>query len=251
MQEQTNPAKKLYQILFDVAEHGDIAHATEWDPPDDLPTIWADALHIDQTQFADSMTDVLHIVDSISRFLQQNDVRNKQKHGERVAKVRRLLFTFGSMDWTEFREQFTDDFIELLGWIDSDMSEHWHEQPMSDEDLESLQTEVEGLIHDVIESALGDEIKHVIVDGLNAVRNAILQYRVRGLEGIRQALAMNLDLLVRYQHEFVDMGQRDHDGIWPRWSALFARLDSLVSAGLKIRQLAQPAMKVLMPGDSE
>lgn len=246
MQELTNPAKKLHRILYDVAKHGDMLPMMEIDPPDDLPTIWTDALRIDQTAFADSMTDVLHIVDSISRFLQQNDVRNNQKHSERVAKVRRLLFTFGSIRWTEFREEFTDDFIELLGWIDSDISDLWYEAPLSDEELESLQSDIEDLIHDVAASELGDEIKCVITDGLNAVRNAILQYRIRGLEGIRQALAANIDLLIRYQQEFEQVKQHDPDRIWSRWSAVFLRLDGLVSTGFKIKQLAQPVIDRLM-----
>ena len=245
MTEQTNPGKRLHEIFDQVVRLG--ARGTII--PNDMSNIWPQALNIDHSQFHQSLTAVLGTADELARFLQNHNVRNKETHLERVEIVRVAVFKLGSMKWPEFRQQFTNDFLRLLQWIDSDISDFWHESPLSDDDLASLQSEVERLIHDVVESELSEDIKRVILDGLEAVRGAILGYRIRGAEGIRQALDQNIASLIRYRQEFDEVKRSDDNGIWARWLSFIGKLDSFVSIALKMKQLVQPTIKMVMPGD--
>ena len=129
-----------------------------------------------------------------------------------------------------------------MQWADSDTSDHWHEQPLLDDDLESLQTEIEDLINDVVESELNDEIKRVLIDGLDAVRNAVLQYRVRGAEGIRQALDRNIGLMARYGQELKTASETDEGRIISRWWGFLQKVDTMLSLALNVPQLAAPGI---------
>ena len=246
MTQQTNPAKRLHEMLDQVVRIGDRQFEYEPDIPDELAPIWAYARGIPEDRFPDSLTDLLHLVESISQFLQQHDVKNKESHLERISKVRALTFMMGSMSWTQFRQQFTDDFLELLKWIDSDISDPWDVTPWSDDDLEFFQTEIEALINDVLESELGDEIKRVIIDGLEVVRQSVMQYRVLGLEGLRGALDRNIGIIARYGRDLEKANQKDDRQIVSRWWSVLEKLDMVVSAGFNVQQLAQPAITQLM-----
>ena len=211
---------------------------------------WVLAQGLTLCDFYASLASIAKSVDETERFLDTNDVRNKAIHTRQLAALKRLVFAMGSMYWEDFRDHVTDEFLMLLQLLGSDLSECWHEVPLSSEDLGALQSEIEEIISDVAESDLDDVIKLVIVDGLNAVRNAILEYRVRGAEGIRQALDRNIALIFRYRQEIDMASQHDQGGLLSRWLVAVGKLDALVATGLKIKQLAQPVMKILMPSET-
>ena len=250
MTEQTNPAQRLHEVLDQVVRIGDREFEQKLGTPDELAAIWTYARNIPQDQFPDSLTDFLHQVDSISQFLRQHDVKNKESHLDRIAKVRALTFTMGSMSWTQFRQQFTDDFLDLLKWVASDISDPWNETPWQDEDLDFLQSEIEALINDVLGSELGEEIKRVIVDGLEAVRQAVMQYRVLGLEGLRGALDRNIGIIARYGKDLDAANNKNERQIMSKWWSVLEKLDMVVSAGFNVQQLAQPAIAQLMLGSA-
>ena len=246
MTEETNPGKKLHDIINRVI----LYQSTLTAHPSDMPRLWTAALGISLNEFEDSLDEAVQLIYTCERFLRENDVRNADRHLQQLRRLKSLLFGVTTMQWGNFRQQCSDDFLSLLLFVGSDMSDHWHELSLSVEDLESLQTEIEDLVHDVVESELGDDIKRVIVDGLNAVRDSILEYRFRGMEGVRQALDKNVASLIRYRLEFDEIKRSDHEGIWARWSSVVGRLDGWVSTGLKLKQLAQPAISILMPGEA-
>ena len=238
MVDHTNPAQDLSSIFQKVAQFGDHRNIS----PNVMSSYWVAALEIDRSEFYDSLAGIIKLVAEIERILDTNDVRNRDIHAKQLAAVKNLIFEMGSMQWPEFRRQVTDNFLMLLQLLDSELSDYWPKPPESIEGLATLQTQIEDLISDVVESDLGDEIKRVITDGLNAVRNAILEYRVRGVEGIRQALDMNIGLIARYFADLKTADESDDGGVISKWSGVLQRVDTMISLALNVPQLAAPVI---------
>ena len=242
MDEQISPAKKLHTIFKQIADHGQDSYI----PGLPMSDVWINALNIPQSRLHDSLLETMDLIFRLEGLLRQNNVARRDAHLERLQRVKRTIIRLNSIPWGDFRGEFGDDFVALLELLDDDATDLWGDAPLSDGDLEVLQSEVERLIHDVVESQLSDGLKRVVLDGLEAVRDAIMQYRVGGPEGLRQALDRNAALVAPYRTEFEEMREDDHSGLWDRWYDLFCRMDGLVSRGLKIKQLAQPVFDRLM-----
>jgi hypothetical protein len=246
MAEETNPSKKLITIIQLVVDMG----ISRNNDGDNMANVWGRAHGVAPQNIYESVDEAMQLADVCDRFMRQNNVKDPEIHLQSITSIKRALYSLHAMNWAQFKQQFNHERIMLLQLMDSEFSEHWHETPLADNDLEWLQSEVEDLIHDVVESQLSTDIKNVILDGLEAVRYAILEYRVRGMEGIRQALDKNVASLIRYRDEFDEMKRGDHEGIWTRWSSVVGRLDGWVSTGLKLKQHVQPAISMLMPGEA-
>ena len=247
MDEQISPARKLHDIFQQIADLG----RSSFTPASPMSDVWIKALNIPQGRLHDSLLETMDLIFRLERLLRQNNVARRDAHLERLQRVKRAIIRLNSIPWGDFRGEFGDDFVALLELLDNDATDLWGDAPLSDGDLEVLQSEVERLIHDVVESQLSDGLKRIVLDGLEAVRDAIMQYRVGGPEGLRQALDRNTALVARYRTEFEEMREDDHSGLWDRWYDLFFRMDGLVSRGLKIKQLAQSSINMLMPGAVE
>ena len=246
MAEQANPIRKLNAIVDRVVQSGISRNSGG----DNMANDWGRAHGVGAQNIFESVNEAMQLADASERFMRQNNVKDAEIHLQNITVIKKALFALHATSWDQFRQQFSDERLMLLRLMDSEFSEHWDETPLTDEDLESLQRDVEDLIHDVVESELSADVKNIVFDGLEAVRCAILEYRIRGMEGIRQAVDKNIASLFRYHEEFDEIKRGDHNGIWTRWSSVVGKLDRLVSTGLKLKQLAHPAIKMLMPGDA-
>ncbi len=77
------------------------------------------------------------------------------------------------------------------------MSYHWDEEAISEEELASIQLEVEKLINRILDSDFDDDLKTILIDGLDEIREAIVDYRLLGAEAIRKAVDRNFGVYNR------------------------------------------------------
>ena len=117
------------------------------------------------------------------------------------------------------------------------------EEIISEENLANLQADVEDVINKVVDSDLEDNLKSVLFDGLEAVRNALLNYQMFGAEGIRQSLDRNFALPFRYSDEFAK-ASRSEEGkqIVYVFFGFLKNLNTTISTVLKIKQISGPAI---------
>lgn len=239
---EINPSESLHQIFKQLVEHG---------PPPNGPNapvsgVWTRALGVSVSQVPASALETVRLAFEVEQILNQNDFRHREAHLERLNRIKTALMQVTSMSWAEFSAQFDQDFVSLLEWLASDVSDYFDETPLSTEDLQSLQTEIEDLINDVVESGLDETIKHVITVGLDAVRDAILQYRVRGVEGIQHAWDKNFSVFARYHQELQTANENDDRGVISRVWDFLMKLDATLSVASNVPQLAAPVITQLM-----
>lgn len=244
MPEQTNPAKRLYDILNTLIS---AESNFSGDPP--VKACWMSAFEIEQDKdFYDSVSKVVDLVRLYEQAVMRNNTADTSKYLRILQAIQEGMFNVSSETWYAFRGRFDDNFMLAMQLACDSM--YWDaEEVVSEGDLEELQSEVEALINKVVSADLNDELKRVLADGLGAVRQAILDYRISGAEGLKQALSRNIDLIIRYRDEFKEADEtEDGKAVVSGFRGVLKRLDGLVSVGLKVKQLVEPVIERLMLG---
>ena len=244
MPEQTNPAKRLYDILNTLIS---AESNFSGDPP--VKACWMSAFEIEQDKdFYDSVSEAMAIVHLYEQAVKRNPTIDASKYTRAMQIIKEGMLNANSETWSAFRRRFDDNFMLVMEMACD--SAHWDaEEVIREGDLAELQSEVEALIDKVIGADLNDELKRVLADGLGAVRQAILDYRISGAEGLRQALDRNIALFARY-HDELEGAYKTEEGktVVSGFYDSLRQIDNITSVLLKMKQAVGPEIERLMLG---
>lgn len=240
----TNPAKRLYDIFNTImtkqrliAEHHE-------------PTIYGLARLLglgSRMSFVDVIGQLFSIIHSYEQFVKRSETMRKDQknmHLDQLQDVKAILVQ--SDNWQRLGSGLDKNFIRNLQWAAGEMNHHWDEYGIKEEDLASLQSETEELINKIVNSDLDIQLMSVLTSGLNGVRQAILEYRIHGAEGLRQTLDKIIADLARHREEFeAESTKTETQEFIKDYLKIIQILDRLVSTGLKIKQIASPLVGFL------
>ncbi len=109
--------------------------------------------------------------------------------------------------------------------------------------LASLQSDVESLIDDVVDSDLAQPAKALLTNRLEALRQAILGMRLHGIEHAEEALDALVGVVVRTQSEF--KSAKGGDTLYDRLVATLEKGYKAVTLTDKVTRLAAPLVKLI------
>lgn len=148
-----------------------------------------------------------------------------------------------SGNWQQDSRQITDAMLVSLAHCADKLAELHTEEPLENEELDALKRDTEALFKKVSEGSLDPQLRNVILDLLEAIRRAIVEYRIRGARALEDALRQTLGAIVINYPAFRASAE---DVELKKFSALLCRLKAMVEKGLRIAALAKPAVDILM-----
>ena len=240
MTELTNPALRLYTLLEKVTSWGTQHAVRDWS----AQRVWVTAMDIDpekegaQEKSADLWAETLILITSCEDLVRRTHTMNQDLHLRQLRRVKTALFGGGVQTWVEYRKNLTDDFMISLQLVAENMSHHWYEEFIPEDALTDIQSEVEDLIRTILGSDLRGELKKALIDGLEEVRRAIVNYRVRGADEIRKAVDSNVVAFGR-NLEYVSALTDDEDkDVVSAYRKFISKVDGITTAALKLKPLA-------------
>ena len=105
------------------------------------------------------------------------------------------------------------------------------------------------MLEKVIAADISEELKKTLIDSLEDIRRAILEYRIRGGAGLREALDRSIGAVVRYREELQKISDPEEAGV-SGFSMVIEKLSGLVSTALKLKQLVGQMLPMLT-GDAD
>ena len=238
-----NPAGRLHEILQAVRS------AQGGNRP--MREVWADVFFTE----ARNTVDVLHYVAEVVQLTRDcrkiaamlPDVDNKLYLAPFIAIETAFVNLNFDEPWEAFCRRIDDSTMTGLQFCSDYFSREVGEGPI-DDDLLNLQLVVCNLLETVIAADIDDGLKEALVRALEDIRRAILEYRIRGADGLRTALEGGIGAVARYRDEIAAIKNPEETGI-SGVMQLMRRLDVIVSTGLKVKQLAGPIISFLqLPG---
>lgn len=229
MSEYTNPAKRLY---------------------DSLNTIRIRQRVGSEVSFADAAGQLFSIVNSYEQIVKRSETMTEKQQNMHLNQLRDVKSVLAqSINFEQVISRLDDrNLISGLQWASEEMNRHWDEYEIEEEYLASLQSDIDDLTSEIVNSDLDAQLKSVLTSGLNGVRQSILEYRIHGAEGLRQALDKSIvDMMIRYREEFEAASTKTESQEFIRnYFEIIQKVNNLVSTGLKIKQLAGPPIKSVL-----
>ena len=247
MTEPTNALKRLCGILIQVNQ---LKHGLS--DESSAATIWVRALGLEHpSALEDLICDTIAAIRSHERLLEIESAAKKELHLKYLQKAKGGLLRVTTGTWREFKATFDESTIDMLVALGEATSTFWDEEEILEDDLSNLQSDIEETVEVVLSSCLEYELKRVLLDGLESLRQAIVGYRISGVTGMREALDKSIVLLLRHREEFEIARKCTGHGVIDMWVGLINRADKIVSGALKVKQLAGPIVGQMLPGTND
>lgn len=233
----TNPAQRLRDILV-------IALAQQ--RGESIQRAWARTFSIpemDRMRLTRALIDLQALIDGIREQVRTLDEEDVSDYLDTLPSLERVLFPVNwGAQWSEVTNAL-DPGIQTQLQMCARMLRNYSEEVIPDEELARLRAEVEALIQSVMDAKLPREVERVILDLLKTAQDALLNYRLRGAEGVRQAVMFSMGAMftvARYSPELTK------DILWERLVNLVKDIDSVTSFGTKLVPLMTPVANLLM-----
>lgn len=250
MVQVNNPAGRLYQILNDIRSRfsGDVR----------MNEVWRVVLEIHPNaglaKVVLRVSQVMQLVEDSKRLIRQLPQLDQALYLEPFEAVDQAMSNFNLDEtWERFHNRISDETLKSIRFCSDVFSREDADEVIEPSTLVGLQNEVNSLLQKILVVDLPDELRAIIVDSLEEIRQAILGFRVNGVMGLKIALDMSLGAAIRFRDEFGETVDEDttRAEVVEGFRGILGKLDSLVSYGLKIKQLVAPITQLILPGHSE
>jgi len=167
----------------------------------------------------------------------------------RIRSVCRLS-TFKEGSLINVMGQLSDADLTVLEFCGHELSKYYSERVVDPDQLKDLTVRIDSLFDEIEGSNLPKELEQFLLTQLETIRRSIQEYRIRGLERLKEALERVVGSMIL--NEELIKGSVDKAEVG-KFRAVCSSLYSIVIFAAKIKPLIQPvaqAIGLLLPGDT-
>lgn len=239
MEPQTNPASRLLNILKHVRSIPQTTVAELWRTEFGLPT--KDLMGIYQ-----GLVVMQSLVTDVERCVQRLPGVNHRLFLGGIPRIKNIL-AIGNLDQNSMvvQQSLDAEMFKELEFCADLLARSDSEEPISRDDLQWIQNEVNELFEEVLKADLPKSLRESILELLEAMRTAIATYRIRGAAAFRKALTISLGELMMQHSEVADSKEKP---LVKRVWAMVVRLDGIISKALKYKPLLEVVLPHLLGG---
>ncbi|HVF90410.1 MAG TPA: hypothetical protein VNH22_10105 [Blastocatellia bacterium] len=241
-----NPVARLFNILQSFKGLGGGGHtkqqvgkvfglANTSMPLEKIDTVAIVVKVLNVVKLAEEAEDCLHKIEGL----------NKGLYLRAFPQIRQTLnLMLGSMDtaWDTCHQSLKNIEFTALEFAADQLSKHPLEQLIDDEELKTVQAEIDSVYDSVSKSELNKELKHLILDQLELIRRALHEYKLRGAKRLREAFAESLGNL--FLEGPLLKESKDEPEVNLFWK-VYAKFGSLVSFANKAAPYVELVGKIL------
>lgn len=143
-------------------------------------------------------------------------------------------------EWGKCAPHLSDAHMTALAFVAHELSRRPSEGSVNSEDLNQLLTEIDELYKDVMESSLDPDLKLLILERLEAIRQAIHEYRIRGIKRLREELAASIGTLIVNEDLIKQSGNKEEV---QRFGKIINNLATYVSLASNVMKIAETVIK--------
>ena len=235
-----SPAGRLWHIL-EAARQSDV-HLT-WE-------VWAEVLEMKKPQALAELQAYRCLYDLTGETEEQvRQLENFDAFASPVPLLNSFLKNMKmGLAWYETRKLLTEELMTALGLVAVVPSSYLDEGALADDQLTELVSETEELRASVVSSDLNEQLQQCIIDQLDGIRRALIDYRIHGRDSLRRTLERSIGAMM-LNHDLFKQSPKDKHvlGLW----GLLDKVNRLISTGGKLKKLAAPLVQFLLGGDAE
>ena len=239
MDVKNNPAGRLHDIL---------AAARQQSPKEPARKAWAAVFQIqpeDTGTLLKMLADLIDLVHETKASIQRIEDVDQKLHLRPFKKIEALLSQLNlDAGWEHWKNQIDETTLYGLQFSADKLSRVSGFTQVANDDLADIRSKIDALVAEVADSSLSQDLKLLLLRNLEAVRHALLAYRVRGIEGIQEEIERSVGSVLLHQEEIRTALPEDRQ-VWQTFFAIVERLNKLVTLARNSKELAAPAMQAL------
>lgn len=242
MPKMDNPAGRLHDLLERARKLGYADHVR-------LRMVWGALFEIDPKDTPQILAVTIRLFELTAqtrKFVGMLDGVDRDLYVQPVKDVE-IAFASTTCDsqWVEFKTKIKDTTMTGLAFCSDTLSKTMHEEVIEQETLDDLKAEVDKLIDEVLKSDMDATLKAIIIDHLEGIRRAIIEYRIRGTAGLRQALDSGVGSLMRHLEELKKSGSKP---TMVRLMEFFGKVNDYVSVSKTMGRIYGQVSEMLQLG---
>jgi len=238
MVKTNNAAGRLYQVL---------ARARAQPKPESTSKVWASVFGLGE----DDVIGVYHclivmqgVLDEVERELVSIPELNTELYLSCVPQIQKVITPIQlNATWTHYGEHLSESVMTTLAFCADKLAEFASEVPIEPDELNGLQADVDSLFERVERSSLDPLLKEIVLDFLEAIRRAVVEYRLRGARALREVLEATIGAFYTNWDVFQEAKAEDEIR---RFMGLLENIQLLVTKALHIKAIATGAVKGVM-----
>jgi hypothetical protein len=236
-----NPAGRLYSIMIEVRR-----------APDNqlMRQVGAKIFGIAETNTRDILSVVIEMLGLLARTRKAIESRNdidQEPYLKPIASIEEA-FKLTNIDtqYVQFKRFLPDSVMTGLEFCSDKLARTMGEEMIEQSTLDELRTEVEAMISEFLVMDIDRSLMAVIIDHLEAIRQAILHYRINGASGLKRALDSGIGSLARHREDLKKPENRHWTG---KLLTLLGRIDGYVALAVGAKRLFGHVAELLQLGD--
>lgn len=242
-----NPVNRLVALLNSALRHSEKTTYRD---------VWSSVFEIEPTDtprilylYGKFLDLIAEAKSSSEMYVEQQENVNETIYLEPFKKVEDA-FTYFQIDgqWAPTRNHLNPETITALNFIADNLSRsHWTNE-IEQEELEKLKDEVDSLINNIWKANIGAELKSFLLESLLEIQRSIIEYRIRGIDGLEEALNRTIGAAIRHSDK---IKEAQNDENVKKWFEIISTLEKLIAFALKTKELIAPIVThFLTAGDS-
>jgi hypothetical protein len=238
-----NPAGRLYVILKQFRDNAPT-------PSDVNSTRLAQFFQAQKSDGESETLEVIHrliellkLVDDTIQAITTLDLPDPEPYLRPFPQIRRVIYSLLVNlrgQWATYHKEVVKIDFGALEFCSTKLMEYPTEQPIKQADFDKILSDVQELFDDVNREGMPPNLRAFILDSLESIRRAIVEYRIRGAERLREELGSIVGAV--YINYHIVESEQNKPQITKLWQ-IFNGLKSLVDFASKARPLAEPFIK--------
>jgi hypothetical protein len=191
MADAFDPARRLYEILKQSAAQ---------DATQSARVVWAHLLGLspdDRPAIFRALTQLTELVNEIETAISGRTDVDAKLLLEKLPAIRKAI---GLMqlegNWTTHARMLSEVAVRDLLFCSNELQRFQPEEKLEDEVLAELGRNVDSLFNDVAKASIDAELRRVLLVCLESFRRALVDYRIRGATGLRDAATKTIGELL-------------------------------------------------------
>ena len=215
------------------------------------------AVHAWSRVFSLSETDTMGVFKSLNYLLDLteeterlilkiHDLEHEKYLGGMGSIKKGLSYPNLSVPWEMVKQHFSDKALTHLLFCAERIGKRFPEEIIPDDILQDIENDINSLFDKVSKSSIRDAFKELLLDLLERMRRGISEYRIRGADGLREALETTIGRLVMKRTSVAEssIGEEEKtlfDGI----KGILIKFDWAIDRAVKVKMLAGYAKSIL------
>lgn len=233
MEVKTEPAGRL----FDIFKEARTKPAT-----DSSRKVWSSIFGVPENEtgtILKMLADLIQLTHETKAKIEQLDDIDHQLYLKPFTKIEQILSKINlDAGWQQWKDQIDETTIYGLQICSDKLNRITNYTKIKNDELDKIRKSLAELTDMVLEADLHTSLKQLLIRNLERLRQSLISYRIKGIEGIEQEVALNFGSVLLYREEIREKTETDENKtLWQRYFSFLSRLNIILATAKNIKQL--------------